>query len=382
MLKNADFKKKLTASAVPLMFIIIIAITAPLTGFSGKYLAEQVVLRLARNAFLVLSLLLPVLAGLGINFGLVLGALAGQVGMIFVNDWEIPGAAGLFLAMILSIPIASALGWFAGSVMNRAKGREMITSMMLSFFMIGIYQAFVLYACGSVIKFHDLSMILSRGYGVRNSLSLKNAGGFDKFFDSLIGTRIAIAGIQIPILTFLLIGACCYFIKWFGGTKMGQDMRAAGQNMPVALSSGINVDRIRIQAMMLSTVMAAFGQIIYLQNIGTLNTYNGADQAALFAAAALLIGGATVSRATIPNALIGTILFHLLFIVMPRAGKNITGSSILGEYFRTFVSYAIVTVTLVIHAWRKEKDKQIDRGTLISGSTEDKSASPETGGAA
>jgi simple sugar transport system permease protein len=138
-------------------------------------------------------------------------------------------------------------------------------------------------------------------------------------------------------------------------------MRAVGLDMSVSGTAGIAVDKTRIQSIVISTVLACFGQIIYLQNIGTLNTYNGADQAAFFAAACLVVGGATVVKASIPNAIIGTALFHLMFIVMPMAGKNITGSAMIGEYFRMFISYGVVTVALVLHSWKRHKDKEMDR---------------------
>ena len=357
-------KKMINSFIVPVMFLVIIIIAIPLSGFSMPYLIEQVVTRLARNAFLVISLLLPIMAGMGINFGMTLGAMAGQIGLIFVTDWGITGIPGLLLAMILSTPIAILLGQFAGRVLNRVKGKEMITSMMLSFFISGVYLAFTLYICGFIIPFKNPALILSRGYGVRNALNLDIARSFDNFFDDLLGIDFSIRGVHIPILTFLIIALVCIFTQWFKKTKLGQDMRAVGQDMKVADSAGINVEKIRIQSVVISTVLAGYGQIIYLQNIGTLNTYNGADQAALFAAAALLIGGATVSKATITNALVGTVLFHLMFIVMPVAGKNVTGQAMIGEYFRTFVSYAIVTITLVIHSWKRAKDKELDRESL------------------
>ena len=356
--------KTINSFIIPVMFLIIIIIAIPLSGFSIPYLTEQMVTRLARNAFLVISLLLPIMAGLGINFGMTLGAMAGQIGLIFVTDWGVTGIPGLLLAMLLSTPIAMLLGEFAGRVLNRVKGKEMITSMMLSFFISGVYLAFTLYICGYIIPFKNPALILSRGYGVRNALNLDVAGGFDNFFDNILGQKIAIGGVHIPIMTFLIIVLVCIFTQWFKRTKLGQDMRAVGQDMKVADSAGINVEKVRIQSIVISTVLAAYGQIIYLQNIGTLNTYNGADQAALFAAAALLIGGATVSKASIINALVGTILFHLMFIVMPVAGKNVTGQAMIGEYFRTFVSYAIVTLTLVIHSWKRAREKELDRQSI------------------
>jgi len=345
----------LTGSVVPLMFLIISIIAIPLSQYSGNYLVNQIITRLVRNSFLVLALLLPVMAGMGINFGMVLGAIAGQIGLIFITDWGITGAPGLILAALVATPIAMGLGYFGGLILNKAKGREMITSMILGFFIAGIYQFFLLYLCGSIIPFKTNGMILSRGYGVRNALTLKVAKGFDNLL------LIKIGEIGIPVGTFMIIALICIFTVWFKKTKLGQDMRAVGFDMKVSDTAGIAVDKTRIQSIVISTVLACYGQIIYLQNIGTLNTYNGADQAALFAAASLLVGGATVARATISNAIIGTSLFHLMFIVMPMAGKYITGSAMIGEYFRMFISYGVVTLALILHSWKRQKDKEMER---------------------
>jgi simple sugar transport system permease protein len=351
-------KKLLTGSAVPLMFLVISAIAIPLSQYSGTFLITQIITRLARNSFLVLSLLLPVMAGMGINFGMVLGAMSGQIGLIFITDWGITGSPGLIAAMLVGTPFAILLGYFCGQVLNRAKGREMITSMLLGFFISGIYQFFLLYLCGSIIPIKTPTILLSRGYGIRNAITLDVAAGFDKLW------LLNIGGVPIPVGTFVIIALICVFTMWFRKTKLGQDMRAVGQDMGVSETAGIKYEKTRIQSIIISTVLASFGQIIYLQNIGTLNTYNGSDQAALFAAAALLVGGATVSKATIPNAIIGTALFHLMFIVMPMAGKNVTGDAMIGEYFRSFISYGVVTLALVLHAWKRQKDKDMDRAYL------------------
>lgn len=358
---NKKLREFLTSSAVPILFILISAIAVPLSKFSGTYLVKEIVTRLSRDTFLVIALLLPVMAGMGINFGMVLGAMGGQIALIFITDWGVKGVGGLLAAMLLSIPISMLLGYFGGAVLNRAKGREMITSQILGLFMSGVYQFFLLFLCGSLIPIRSPKLVLSRGYGIRNAITLDVAHGFDNIL------KLPIGKIDIPIGNFILIAIICVFIYWFRKTKLGQDMRAVGQDMAVAGTAGINVDKTRIQSIIISTVLAGFGQIIFLQNIGTLNTYNGADQCALFAAASLLVGGASVSRATIPNAIIGTALFHIMFIVMPMAGKNLTGQAMLGEYFRTFISYGVVTIALVLNAWKRQKDKDMDRAYLRVG---------------
>jgi simple sugar transport system permease protein len=128
-----------------------------------------------------------------------------------------------------------------------------------------------------------------------------------------------------------------------------------GQDPHVAAIAGIAVERNRIVATVLSTVLAAWGQLLFLQNIGTLNTYSSHEQVGMFAIAALLVSGATVSRATVGQALLGTVLFHTLFVVSPLAGKALAGDAQIGEYFRVFVAYAVITVALVLHAWQSTR---------------------------
>ena len=157
----------------------------------------------------------------------------------------------------------------------------------------------------------------------------------------------------------IIIGAMCLMIIWFRKTKLGHDMRAVGQDMQVARDAGINVEKTRIIAIVMSTVLAGFGMIIYLQNMGNLSTYSSHSQIGMFCIAALLVGGASVDKASIGNVLLGVTLFHLMFIVAPQAGAKITGDSMIGEYFRVFVSYAVITVALVMYETKKRKNKTL-----------------------
>jgi simple sugar transport system permease protein len=346
-------------NAVVLLFIALIAVAIPLSGFPATYLVQEVLTRLGRNSFLVISLLLPIMAGMGLNFGMVLGAMAGQIGLIFITDWNIVGIPGIALAMIISTPIAVFLGWLCGSVLNMAKGREMVTGYILAFFINGLYQMLVLYAMGSIIPIVNPELVLSRGYGIRNVVNLM---GVRQSLDKLLSLEVA--GIKIPVSTYLVIAAICAFIVWFRRTKLGHDMRAVGQERAVSESAGIPVERTRVVAIVISTILACFGQIIFLQNLGTLNTYNSHDQTGMFSIAALLIGGASVSRASIPNVIVGVTLFHLMFIVSPMAGKNLIGSAQLGEFFRQFISYGIIALALVLYAWKRQANETEARSGL------------------
>lgn len=357
---NKKFKKQLIRFMVPILFIIIVTAGLIIAKPPLSYITNELSKRMVRNTFLVLSLIIPIIAGMGINFGIPLGAMAGQIGIIFAQDWGFTGLTGLIIAAIIGTPIAILLGQFSGRVLNRARGREMITSMMLAFFILGWYMLFLLNLCGTIIPLKNKSMILSQGYGIKNSITLASAQGLDNILKFRVNIPINAKHqilFDIPVVTIIIIALLCVFIVWFRNTKLGHDMKAVGQNQYVSQNAGMDADKIRIASIVMSTVLACYGQIIYLQNIGTLATYAGQDQAALYAAAAILVGGASVSKASIPNVILGTALFHLMFIVLPQAGRVLAGDAIIGEYFRTFLSYAVVTMALIMHAYERKKEE-------------------------
>ena len=349
-------QKFLVDYAVPIIFIMLVVIATPMSGFSLEFLANEIMTRLTRNSFLILSLLIPVMAGMGMNFGMVLGAMAGEIGVILITDWHIVGVPGILLAMLLATPIAVVFGYFAGVILNKAKGREMVTGLMLGFFMNGIYQLLVLYGMGNIIPITNKEIVLTRGYGIRNAINLD---GIRQALDNVI--KLNIFGVNVPVVTLLIIAALCLFIIWFRKTKLGQDMRTVGQDMEVARTAGIDVNRTRIVSIVISTVLASYGMVIFLQNIGTLNTYNSHEQIGFFCIAALLVGGASVARASILNVFVGVILFHTVFVVSPRAGKELIGEAQLGEYFRVFITYGVIAFSLALYAWRRKVEQENER---------------------
>ena len=208
--KNFNLGSLISANSVPILFVIICAVMIPLSGLPANYLLNEVVTRLGRNTFLILSLLIPIMAGMGLNFGMTLGAMAGEMALIMVADWQIWGIPGLVLATILSIPLSILLGLLCGSILNRAKGREMITSYFIAFFMNGVYQLIVLYMMGSIIPIMHSTLKLPRGYGIRNTVSLLQ---MRQSLDNALA--VSINGVKIPFLTLIIIALACLFIVWF-----------------------------------------------------------------------------------------------------------------------------------------------------------------------
>ena len=405
-----SIRKFLFDRSVPLLFIIICLAGVYFSELPLLFIVSTLLKRITRNSFLVLSLVIPVIAGLGLNFGIVIGAMAGQFAIIAVTHFKISGFPGFMLCILLSIPIAIVCGILTAMLLNKTKGQEMISSMIAGFFANGVYQFILLFLVGTLIPLKNKDLVLSRGVGIRNTIDLSTTTGLKYSLDNVLKYplfhvlavvsvvaiivicidyyikrkngadsysnfkylgRLITAGfilavsmmaiitnsplivIKLPIVTSLVIAALCLFNILIMKTKLGQDFRSVGQDMDIAKVTGINVDRVRTIAVTISILLAAWGQVIFLQDIGTLSTYGSHVQIATFSIAAILLGGASVTKATSGQAIMGVILFHTLFIVSPKAGNNLFGDAQIGEFFRAFVSYGVIGVSLGLHAWNK-----------------------------
>ena len=257
-------------NAVPIVFLLVSAIGIYYSQFTAEYLIQEMLTRLARNAFLVLSLLIPIMAGMGLNFGMVLGAMAGQIGLIFISDWNVSGLYGMTLAALIATPLAILFGWMCGAVLNKARGREMVTSYILGFFMNGVYQLAVLYGFGSVVP---ISQSRTGAFARVRHPQRDQSGRHPQHSGTMPSRWTSWASIFLWPPSWSS-GVFCLFIVWFRRTKLGQDMRATGQDLGVAHAAGIPSCVPASISIVISTVLAAYGQIIFLQNVGTLNTYN------------------------------------------------------------------------------------------------------------
>ncbi|MCG8568997.1 MAG: ABC transporter permease [Spirochaetes bacterium] len=410
--KQFNLAEFLKHNAVVILFIFITIIGAYLSGLPLNFLLMELISRMSRNPFLILSLIIPIVAGVGLNFGIVVGAMAGQIGLILATYFGIDGTTGILFATAIATPLAIFFGWLTGSLYNRTKGQEMIAGLFVGFFAEGIYQFVFLILIGTLIPFKDTPMLKPDGIGLRNTISMGSKHGegmkyaIDYIFRMNVWVLIIIialvfiiikiilslknkekiklvsfivpgislfvsimiltlpdfrmtAMLKAPVVTFLLIAGLCLFNVLIMKTKLGQDFKAIGQSQHIASVAGINVDQTRMVAVIISIVFAAWGQIIFLQNIGTMNTYASFKQVGFFAIASILIGGATVTKATIWQCLLGCVLFHSVFIVSPNAGKALFGDAQLGEFFRAFVVYGVIGISLALHAWKSVKKKTL-----------------------
>lgn len=478
LLPHVNFRQKtanwIFENKVMLLFLILCIAGIAVSDTSASFVLENVTIRFGRNAFTVLSLLIPVLAGLGLNFSIVIGAIAAQIGVFFAVDWGFNGLLGMLISFLIATPLAILFGFAVGRLFNKMKGSEMIAGLILGYFADGLYQLFFLYILGAIIPVQTKSLLIPGDVGIKNTIDLTGNMKYaldevflidlaliifvivaliaviriimhlikkDKsplkdiiilliavliygltyiravenmlmvskltllniavilIFGLIISSvwkiienriqpdanfiisryiiRIVIAAVaygltyipmvesalmksKLPALPLVLIAGLSAFNSAFLSTRIGQNMRTVGQSRVIANASGINVDQVRVLAMIMSTIFAAWGQLIYLQNLGTFATYGAHLQVGQFAIAALLVGGASVSKATNKQAITGVLLFHTLFIIAPEAGKVLFNNAMLGEYFRVFISYGVIALALAMHAWQRKKKPALE----------------------
>ena len=290
------------------------------------------------------------MAGMGINFSITIGALAAQMAMVIVIDMNLFPILGFVSAIILSILFSLILGNIIGNLLNKAKGKEMIAIMVIGFLGTSLFQIIFMVGYGSLIKPFSEDTLLLRGIGVKSML---DASSFKGLYKGILTIKVGdVYGSLVPIFMVLIVGLFVYLIT---KSKVGYHIKAVGTDLVLSEKLGIDVDKIRKTSIILSTILASISQIMFVQNLGILNVYTGHLNIDIFSAAALLVGGATLKRANIKNALIGLLLFHTLFIVSPLAGQNVFQNAALGEYFRSFLAYGTIVFALVMNLRYEDK---------------------------
>ena len=136
--KKIDVKAVLRANSVTVMFIVLCIVCLYFSGLTVPYVMYELFGRLSRNAFIVLALILPIVAGMGINFAITIGAMAAQISALWVIEWGISGLGGFVVAMLMTIPIAAFFGYLIGNLLNKMKGQEMIGGLILGYFANGL----------------------------------------------------------------------------------------------------------------------------------------------------------------------------------------------------------------------------------------------------
>jgi|GEM_PF-273359 len=367
-----NFKRFIKEHFITLIFVVLVLISLITTNQDGIFvIIENLMNKVMGFALITVALIIPINAGMGFNFSIGVGAIAAQFAIIIAVSLQLSGFIGILFTVILATILALMFGYITGLLLNNAKGHEMITSLFIGYTANGIYQYVLLFLFGSKIPVKASELILSSGTGIRNTIDLKStlfkssngmleAPAFFLLFVASIGyliflviklrsdkSSISISSIllsplclitsgiimytnclpykmahlkslKLPIISIIIILALILCYKFFIEDRI----------TPASVDTNNkrwSSKKLRVTSITLSTILAAWGQLIFLYNLGILNTYGAHVSISLLGICALIIGGATLRHATVKHGIRGLILIQaFLIITLPQLDGNVS----------------------------------------------------------
>jgi len=319
------------------LFLLVLFIAAPFVGADFWTQVTNLFNRFSWNAVLVLAMVPMVHSGCGLNFGLPLGIISGLLGATLSIELGFTGFASFVMAVVIATPFALLFGMGYGWLLNKIKGGEMMIATYVGFSSVSFMCMMWL-----LLPYRKPDMVWGlAGKGLRTTISLEGyyAGVLSNFLQIKIGNLVIPTG---ALLVFALLA----FLMWaFLHTKTGTAMTAVGSNPTFARAAGINIDRIRMLSVVMSTWLAAVGILMYQQGFGFIQLYMAPFNMALPAVSAILIGGASVNKASVTNVIIGTILFQGIVTMTPTVMNSMIHMDI-SEVIRIIVSNGMILYAL------------------------------------
>jgi len=319
------------------MFFVLLCLLALILGLSLPTQLGNTLVRLGMNGVLVLSMLPGIQCGISLNLGMPIGIIGGLFGGLLCIELGFSGIFGFLFACVVGIAISAVTGVLYGMLLNRLKGDEMGVTTYVGFSIVSLMCIGWL-----VMPFKSPVMKWPLGPGLRTTIGLQSA--YKHVLNNFLSFEIF--GVTIPTGLLLFFALCCFLMWLFLRSKTGIAMSAVGANPRFAAATGIDVDKMRILGTTLSTMIAAVGIVVYGQSYGFMQLYQAPRQMGFLAASAILLGGASTSRARISHVIIGTFLFQgVLTLGMPVANALIPGSTI-SETLRILISNGIIIYAL------------------------------------
>ncbi len=318
-------------------FLLLLFIAAPFVGADFWTQISNTINRFSWNAIMVLAMVPMIHSGCGLNFGLPLGIISGLLGATISIELGFTGPLSFVMAIAIATPFALILGGGYGWLLNKIKGGEMMIATYVGFSSVSFMCMMWL-----LLPYHSPTMVWGfSGKGLRTTISLE--GFYDKVLANFL--QINIGNLSIPTGTLLFFALLAWLMWAFLHTKTGTAMTAVGSNPTFARAAGVNVDKMRLLSVVMSTWLAAIGILVYEQGFGFIQLYMAPFYMALPAVSAILIGGASVNKASIANVIIGTFLFQGIVTMTPTVMNNMIHMD-MSEVIRVVASQGMILYAL------------------------------------
>ena len=331
-------------------FLLVLLISVFPLGINPGMIYADCLVRIGMNGFLVLAMMISIVCGAGLNFGLPLGILCGLLGGSIAVQFNWSGLGGFAGACLVSVPFAIAVGYLYAKLLNNVVGSEMTVGNYMAFSIVSLMSIAWL-----VLTYSNPKIVWPiTGVGLRTTMTLEE--NYDKVLDNFLKIDFKEMGVlqnseawrdfSVPTGLLITFAVGCLLMWIFMKTKAGVLMRCSGGNPSFSRTLGVNNKRVKTLGIIASTVIAAIGINIYSQSYGFYQFYSAPLMMAFPPMAAILIGGATPKKAKVFNVVLGVILFQgLLTLATPVANALLNAGSI-SEVVRIIVQNGIILYAL------------------------------------
>ncbi len=256
------------------------------------------------------------LIAFGMTFVILTGAIDLSVGSLLALTTSI--CAGLIkagmpvpLAMVLSLVLGAALGLVSGILVTKGRLQPFIATLI------------------TMTVYRGVTMIYTNGKplsGLGNSSILRVIGKGDVF------------GIPVPVILLFAIFLIFFFL--LNKTTFGRRIYATGSNAKSAKLAGVNINRTKIMAYVISGIMSALAGLILLSRLNSAQPTLGTGYE-LDAIAAVALGGTSMNggRGKIYGTLIGVLIIAVL-----NNGLNILGVS---SYYQDVIKGLVILIAVL-----------------------------------
>ena len=349
---KASMKQVNIPRLIIILFFLLILLLAYVNGIDVNSYIGSILKYWGMWGVLVLAMVPSIKCGIGPNFGISLGIVCGLLGSLLALEFGItawgdaimPGLgpwAAIFFAMALSAVFAWVVGVLYGKILNRVKGSEMTVTTYIGY-------SFIYLMC--IVWFRapfqsgEIKWPIGAD-GVRNAVSMDTSFGevLNDFMGFYIGGE---GGIYVPTGLVLFFLLCCLVVYIYFRSKSGLAITAAGSNPNFARANGINVDKMRIKGIAISTVLGAIGIVVYTQGFGILQAYTAPLTMGFQCVAAVLIGGATTGKAKISHVILGTFIFQGLLILTPPVSNKMLAGTDISDTMRQIIQNGVILYAL------------------------------------
>lgn len=319
------------------VFFLLLCVAAALYNIRVSGLISNVLWRTGMYGVLTLAMLPGIQSGISLNMGMPIGIISGLLSTLIALEINLTGWGAFLFAVGVGILFSIPVGWLYGLLLNRLKGNEMTVSTYVGFSYVSLMSI-----AWMLLPFYNSKLTWALGSGLRQMHNM--SGSFGKLLDKL--WAFTIFGVRVPTGLLLFFLAACALMWLFSRSKSGTAMIAAGANARFTEASGIKVDRMRLLGTTISTVIAAVGIIVYAQSFGFMALYAGPRQMGFVAASAILIGGASISKAKVFHVILGTFLFQGVLSLGVQVANAAISTGGLSEVMRILISNGIILYAL------------------------------------